>query len=165
MGGAHPRNETRDPRRNPAHRGAGARARTAGGRRGGRELQAAGVTSSAVDDAAIVDATVVDATVVDATAELLACFPVYRSYLPYGREHLDAALDDAQQRRPELADTLAAVHAVLADPTQPAAIRFQQTSGMVMAKGVEDTAFYRVSRLASLTEVGADPAEFSATVD
>jgi len=33
-----------------------------------------------------------------------------------------------------------------------------------MAKGVEDTAFYRVSRLASLTEVGADPAEFSVTV-
>ncbi|OYV29235.1 MAG: hypothetical protein B7Z82_00855 [Halothiobacillus sp. 20-54-6] len=33
-----------------------------------------------------------------------------------------------------------------------------------MAKGVEDTAFYRVSRLASLTEVGADPAEFSMTI-
>ena len=39
--------------------------------------------------------------------------------------------------------------------------RFQQTSGMVMAKGVEDPAFYRYSRLTSLTEVGADPAEFS----
>jgi (1->4)-alpha-D-glucan 1-alpha-D-glucosylmutase len=34
---------------------------------------------------------------------------------------------------------------------------------MVMAKGVEDTAFYRYSRLATLTEVGADPAEFSLT--
>ena len=43
-------------------------------------------------------------------------------------------------------------------------IRFQQTSGMVMAKGVEDTAFYRDNRLSSLTEVGADPAEFSIDV-
>jgi (1->4)-alpha-D-glucan 1-alpha-D-glucosylmutase len=119
-------------------------------RRLGRELVAAGATgATSADD------------VDDATAELLACFPVYRSYLPYGREHLDAALADARRRRPELASTLDAVHAVLSDPDQPAAVRFQQTSGMVMAKGVEDTAFYRVSRLASLTEVGADPAEFS----
>ncbi len=41
------------------------------------------------------------------------------------------------------------------------AVRFQQTSGMVMAKGVEDCAFYRYSRLTSLTEVGADPAIWS----
>jgi (1->4)-alpha-D-glucan 1-alpha-D-glucosylmutase len=54
---------------------------------------------------------------------------------------------------------------MLADPAHPAAIRFQQTSGMVMAKGVEDTAFYRYSRLGSLTEVGADPEEFSIGVD
>ena len=123
-------------------------------RRLGRELLAADVTDAEVDGA----------TIDDATAELLACLPVYRSYLPYGREHLAAALVDAQRRRPDLADTLRAVSAVLVDPDQPAAIRFQQTSGMVMAKGVEDTAFYRVSRLASLTEVGADPAEFSMTV-
>lgn len=100
-------------------------------------------------------------TVSDAIAELLACFPVYRSYLPYGAEHLDAAVAEATRRRPDLADTIADLHPLLADPTRPVAIRFQQTSGMVMAKGVEDSAFYRVSRLASLTEVGADPAEFS----
>ncbi|MEP6842593.1 MAG: malto-oligosyltrehalose synthase [Pseudolysinimonas sp.] len=123
-------------------------------RRLGRELQAAGVGDPAAEDAGAEDA----------VAELLACFPVYRSYLPFGREHLDAALADGTRRRPQLADSLAAVHAVLSDPAQPAAIRFQQTSGMVMAKGVEDTAFYRVSRLASLTEVGADPSEFSITV-
>ena len=46
---------------------------------------------------------------------------------------------------------------VLADPAPPAALRFQQTSGMVMAKGVEDCAFYRWSRLTSLNEVGGDP--------
>jgi (1->4)-alpha-D-glucan 1-alpha-D-glucosylmutase len=50
---------------------------------------------------------------------------------------------------------------VLGDPGTAAALRFQQTSGMVMAKGVEDSAFYRWSRLTSLTEVGADPAQFS----
>lgn len=103
------------------------------------------------------------AAAADALAELLACFPVYRSYLPFGAEHLDAALADARRRRPELAGTFDTLAPILADPQHPAAIRFQQTSGMVMAKGVEDTAFYRVSRLASLTEVGADPAEFSMT--
>ena len=41
--------------------------------------------------------------------------------------------------------------------------RFQQTSGMVMAKGVEDTAFYRYPKLSSLTEVGGDPSVFSLT--
>ena len=50
---------------------------------------------------------------------------------------------------------------MLSDPTHPAALRFQQTSGMVMAKGVEDCAFYRYSRLTSLNEVGGDPADFS----
>jgi len=44
--------------------------------------------------------------VIDALAELLACFPVYRSYLPYGAEHLEAALHDATTRRRDLADVL-----------------------------------------------------------
>ena len=100
-------------------------------------------------------------TAADAIAELLACFPVYRSYLPYGAEHLEHAIADATRRRPDLAEAIAELATVLGDPAHPAAIRFQQTSGMVMAKGVEDTAFYRVSRLASLTEVGADPDEFA----
>lgn len=104
-------------------------------------------------------------SVADAVAELLACFPVYRSYLPYGTEHLEHAVSDATRRRPDLADTIGAVAALLGDASHPAAIRFQQTSGMVMAKGVEDTAFYRVSRLASLTEVGADPDEFAIGID
>lgn len=101
----------------------------------------------------------------DALAELLACFPVYRSYLPIGLEHLQEAARAAKEHRPDLSSTVDALIPVLADPEQPAAIRFQQTSGMVMAKGVEDTAFYRYSRLGSLTEVGADPAEFSIDVD
>ena len=106
-----------------------------------------------------------DDQTVDAIAELLACFPVYRSYLPAGSEHLETAAELATRHRPELTDTIAYVVSLLADPTHPAAQRFQQTSGMVMAKGVEDTAYYRYSRLASLNEVGADPAEFSIDVE
>jgi (1->4)-alpha-D-glucan 1-alpha-D-glucosylmutase len=97
----------------------------------------------------------------DAVAEVLACFPVYRSYLPLGREHLEEALSSARGWRKDLAPALDAVGPVLADPTQPAALRLQQTSGMVMAKGVEDCAFYRYPRLTSLNEVGGDPAWFS----
>ena len=44
-------------------------------------------------------------------------------------------------------------------------VRFQQTCGPVMAKGVEDTAFYRWLRLPALNEVGGDPAHFGVTPD
>jgi (1->4)-alpha-D-glucan 1-alpha-D-glucosylmutase len=101
----------------------------------------------------------------DAVAELLTCFPVYRSYLPGGREHLAQALAEARRRRPDLAETFDALEPALSDPLTDAALRFQQTSGMVMAKGVEDCAFYRWSRLTSLNEVGGDPSEFWLTVD
>jgi len=97
----------------------------------------------------------------DALAELLACFPVYRSYLPAGREHLEHAAALARHHRPDLADAVDALLPVLGDPDSPVAVRFQQTSGMVMAKGVEDTAFYRCTRLGSLTEVGGDPSQFA----
>ena len=97
--------------------------------------------------------------VVDAVAELAACFPVYRSYLPHTRGYLDQAFESARTHRPDLADVLDALAPVLGDAEQPAALRFQQTSGMVMAKGVEDCAFYRYNRLTSLNEVGGDPSE------
>ncbi|MET0955825.1 MAG: malto-oligosyltrehalose synthase [Cryobacterium sp.] len=105
------------------------------------------------------------AVVWDALAELIAWFPVYRSYLPVGRHELDTAVRLARQRRPDLDATFTALLPFLSDPTHPAAVRFQQTSGMVMAKGVEDTAYYRYSRLTSLNEVGADPSEFAVSVD
>jgi (1->4)-alpha-D-glucan 1-alpha-D-glucosylmutase len=101
----------------------------------------------------------------DALAELLACFPVYRSYLPLGIEHLHEAVRLAKEYRPELSLRIDDLLPTLSDPSHPAAIRFQQTSGMVMAKGVEDTAFYRYTRLGSLTEVGADPSEFSIGIE
>lgn len=93
----------------------------------------------------------------DALAELLACFPVYRSYLPEGREHLCAAFAEARHRRPDLSAAFAALEPLLVDPSLEVAQRFPQVSGAVMAKGVEDTAFYRFTRLGTLTEVGADP--------
>ncbi|WP_413542904.1 malto-oligosyltrehalose synthase [Citricoccus nitrophenolicus] len=101
----------------------------------------------------------------DALAELLACFPVYRSYLPTGRHHLDGAASDAVRRRPDLTEAVRALLPLLADPDHPIGERFQQTSGMVMAKGVEDTAFYRYTRLASLNEVGGDPSSFAQSLE
>ena len=71
------------------------------------------------------------------------------------------ARDGARAHRPDLAAVLDDLDPLLGDPGQPAALRFQQTSGMVMAKGVEDNAFYRCSRLSSLNEVGADPGIFA----
>jgi (1->4)-alpha-D-glucan 1-alpha-D-glucosylmutase len=53
---------------------------------------------------------------------------------------------------------------MLGNPEHPAAARFQQTTGAVMAKGVEDCAFYRTSRLTTLTEVGGDPADWSVDI-
>ena len=100
----------------------------------------------------------------DAVAELLACFPVYRSYLPAGREALDAAAGLAMSHRPDLAGAFDSIVPQLADASLEVARRFQQTTGPVMAKGVEDTAFYRASRLGTLTEVGADPSEFAVDV-
>ncbi|HVE97070.1 MAG TPA: malto-oligosyltrehalose synthase [Pseudonocardiaceae bacterium] len=100
-----------------------------------------------------------------ALAELLACFPVYRSYLPDGVEHLDQALAAARNRRPDLDVTLEALSPRLRDPGDELAVRFQQTSGAVTAKGVEDTAYYRWTRFVALNEVGGDPARFGLEVD
>lgn len=100
-----------------------------------------------------------------ALAEIVAAFPVYRSYLPAGREHLDEALAEAARQRPDLASSIAELGALLADPTTEIAERFQQLSGAVMAKGVEDTAFYRYTRLGTLTEVGGDPSIPALTVE
>ncbi|MCY1674086.1 malto-oligosyltrehalose synthase [Pseudarthrobacter sp. SL88] len=97
----------------------------------------------------------------DALAEVIASFPVYRSYLPTGAEVLKEACESAAEHRPDLAVAVGTLLPLLLDPANPIAVRFQQTSGMVMAKGVEDTAFYRYTRLGTLTEVGAEPTEFA----
>ncbi|MFE9959889.1 malto-oligosyltrehalose synthase [Micromonospora sp. NPDC005299] len=95
-----------------------------------------------------------------ALAELAAAFPVYRGYPPEGARHLAAARAEAGRRRPDLTAVLDAVTARLRDPGHELAARFPQFSGAVMAKGVEDTAYYRWSRFVALNEVGGSPAHF-----
>ena len=95
-----------------------------------------------------------------AIAEVAIAFDVYRSYLPAGAEHLDAALALAAGRRPALAETLDALSPRLHDADDELARRMQQLSGATMAKGVEDTAYYRYSRFVALNEVGGNPDEF-----
>ncbi|UQX88612.1 malto-oligosyltrehalose synthase [Jatrophihabitans telluris] len=95
-----------------------------------------------------------------ALAELVIAFPVYRSYLPLGADHLDQAVRTAKQRRPELSAAIEALLPRLSDPSDELAMRFQQVTGAVTAKGVEDTAYYRYTRLISLNEVGAYPGRF-----
>ena len=106
--------------------------------------------------------------------EALACFPVYRTYVtpgepisPVDEEHIAVALEEAAARRPEtdpeLLDVLGRV--LRGELNAPAAVelclRFQQTSGPVMAKGVEDTAFYTCNRFVALNEVGGNPGRWS----
>jgi (1->4)-alpha-D-glucan 1-alpha-D-glucosylmutase len=69
----------------------------------------------------------------------------------------------AQRARPDLARPLAVLRDLLLDSTTSSeagrdlVVRFQQVCGPVMAKGVEDTTFYRFNRLIALNEVGGDP--------
>jgi (1->4)-alpha-D-glucan 1-alpha-D-glucosylmutase len=128
-----------------------------------------------------------------AMGELLAAYPVYRSYRRPGwpSDHADAAdppggggkdpsgavLDEAlaaaAKRRPELTATLEALADHLRSPrlderhglSAAFCVRFQQTSGMVMAKGVEDTAYYRYHRLIALNEVGGDPGSAGESIE
>ncbi|MFP5282209.1 MAG: alpha-amylase family glycosyl hydrolase, partial [Actinomycetes bacterium] len=82
----------------------------------------------------------------EAVGELAVAFGVYRSYVPDGMGDLDAALARAEQRRPDLAPALAALSPRLRDPEDELAVRMQQLSGATMAKGTEDTAYYRYAR-------------------
>ncbi|QRP49108.1 malto-oligosyltrehalose synthase [Amycolatopsis sp. FDAARGOS 1241] len=96
-----------------------------------------------------------------AVAEVMIAFGVYRSYLPEGAAEWARALERAGARRPDLAEAFTALDAqVRADPHGELATRLQQTSGMVVAKGTEDTTFYRFTRFAALNEVGGDPESF-----
>lgn len=96
----------------------------------------------------------------DCLAELAVEMPVYRTYLPDGVELLDAAADRVLARRGELTGTMNVLLPQLKDPELEAARRLQQLTGAVMAKGVEDTAYYRANRFIALNEVGGNPARF-----
>ncbi len=94
----------------------------------------------------------------------LASLPVYRTYV----EPWSGRVEEADRRaiaEAGIPDRLARV--LLLEEPAPAEFvtRFQQTTPPVMAKGVEDTAFYRYNRLLALNEVGGDPSRFGIPVD
>ncbi|MGD0901132.1 MAG: malto-oligosyltrehalose synthase, partial [Thermoguttaceae bacterium] len=119
-----------------------------------------------------------------ALREILACFPVYRTYIRPGevserdRQVVQRAVAQARRRNPAAA---AAVFEFVRDVLlleQPPDLddsgrrdrevfvgRFQQVTSPLVAKGIEDTAFYVYLPLVSLCEVGSDPARGAATIE
>jgi (1->4)-alpha-D-glucan 1-alpha-D-glucosylmutase len=125
-----------------------------------------------------------------ALREVVGCFPVYRTYLDLDaseqvsgdmnisdKRHIEWAVAQAK-RRSQAADVsiyefvrsallgkpVEGAGAAIGALTREFAMKFQQFTGPVTAKGVEDTAFYRYHRLASLNEVGGDPDCFGFTI-
>jgi (1->4)-alpha-D-glucan 1-alpha-D-glucosylmutase len=119
-----------------------------------------------------------------ALRELIACFRVYRTYLVPGESPTEAdvkvinrAVAEARRRNPALERTVLDFlrdvllppdpnpHPVDAELRRLFVTKFQQCTGPIMAKGVEDTAFYVYHRLIALNEVGGDPGEFGGTLE
>lgn len=120
----------------------------------------------------------------DALSEVIARFPVYRTYITANqvsetdRRYIAQAINTVK-RHSNVAD--ASVFdfiqgVLLTDVVQGHtktyreavihfAMKFQQFTSVVMAKGMEDTAFYRYGRLLSLNEVGGNPGKFGTSVD
>jgi (1->4)-alpha-D-glucan 1-alpha-D-glucosylmutase len=119
----------------------------------------------------------------DALREVVACFPVYRTYVcgdsvtDEDRRYVEWAIARARSRS-QAADTsvYGFIYNVLVlnidddvDPTYRRAVtefamKFQQFTGPVMAKGLEDTSFYVYNRLLSLNEVGGELHRFGVSV-
>jgi (1->4)-alpha-D-glucan 1-alpha-D-glucosylmutase len=117
-----------------------------------------------------------------ALREVIACFPVYRSYISGGgvsaadRAHVETAARRAAARNPLMSPAVFRFvrDMVLLEYPDGAtdedkaeqlrfAGKFQQVTGPVMAKGLEDTSFYLYHRLVSLNEVGGNPGRFGTT--
>ncbi|MDA8283184.1 MAG: malto-oligosyltrehalose synthase [Actinomycetota bacterium] len=118
----------------------------------------------------------------DALAEVAAAFPVYRTYVTHGPDGrlraserdaavVEGAVRTAAMRRPDLdEDLLGLVRDILLGrmpgrEEADVAMRFQQFTGPVMAKAVEDTTFYRYLPLLSRNEVGGDPGRLDDGLD
>jgi (1->4)-alpha-D-glucan 1-alpha-D-glucosylmutase len=112
-----------------------------------------------------------------ALRELIACFPVYRTYVRAGKPpaetdvtNVHAAVRAAVGLRPDIdAELVGFLGELVLGQHEGAAERefcqrFAQLTGPVMAKGAEDTAFYRYHRLISLNEVGGRPDVFGRSV-
>lgn len=120
-----------------------------------------------------------------AIREIIACFPVYRSYVTAAQKELldrdqmyiGMAVARAKRRNPALSrhvfdfvrDLLLRRLEDRTNLTKEDQMRFvakfQQTTSPVTAKGIEDTAFYIYNRLTSLNEVGGEPAQFGLSVE
>jgi (1->4)-alpha-D-glucan 1-alpha-D-glucosylmutase len=119
-----------------------------------------------------------------ALAEVVACFPVYRSYVTangasaHDLRYIDWAVSVAKKRsqaadasiydflRELLSARLAeGKHPDYRDAIAAFAGKFQQYTAPVMAKGMEDTSFYIYNRLVSLNEVGGDPRRYGVSVE
>ena len=118
----------------------------------------------------------------DALTEIVTCFPVYRTYVTeqqvsvldekYIVEAVECAKDQASAAEASVYDFVREVLLTRQREGHPEyygksvnhfAMRFQQYTSAVMAKGLEDTSFYRYHRLLSLNEVGGNPVEFGAS--
>ena len=109
----------------------------------------------------------------EAITELVVAGEVYRAYAKpetrlneQARARLSKAFVTAAETRPDLGEELTALVplTVFAEDDQAATdfgIRLQQTWGPVMAKGIEDTTFYRWNPFVALNEVGGDPTRFA----
>ncbi|TPX55917.1 hypothetical protein PhCBS80983_g04929 [Powellomyces hirtus] len=120
------------------------------------------------------------ASIKEALVEFLVAFDIYRAYIQPGKPvpkeslvHIERATDIAKKalknRRDAEVEFVARAATFNAGSPSPAAREFvsrlQQTCGPVMAKGIEDTAFYRYFRLVALNEVGGDPGVFGKSID
>jgi (1->4)-alpha-D-glucan 1-alpha-D-glucosylmutase len=114
-----------------------------------------------------------------AIREVASCFKVYRTYVVPARNEITqedrdvitAATECAKSTRSDidagLFDFLRDVLTMEVTGKQESefVLRFQQFTSPVMAKGVEDTAFYCYNRLTALNEVGADPSRDGTTIE
>jgi (1->4)-alpha-D-glucan 1-alpha-D-glucosylmutase len=121
-----------------------------------------------------------------ALEELIACFPVYRSYVrpetgavgDEDRQHIQTAVRRAKRRNPAISESIFDFIASVLLLEHPGGLgdqermeraefvlRFQQLTAPVMAKGFEDTALYRYYPLASLNEVGGEPENFAVGIE
>jgi (1->4)-alpha-D-glucan 1-alpha-D-glucosylmutase len=97
----------------------------------------------------------------DELERALSSLPVYRTYVTDAVAQGDRAAIQAAGMSTELERML-----LLEEEAPPGFVtRFQQTTPAIMAKGVEDTAFYRYGRLIALNDVGGDPSRFGIPVE
>jgi len=93
----------------------------------------------------------------------LASFHVYRTYIQPRKGVVEDA-DRHEVGRANVSEELRRILFLQEKGHEEFVIRFQQVTGPVMAKGVEDTAFYRYLRLAALNEVGGNPGRFGMSI-